>query len=194
VRIRIFMGLVAPAAASLVLAGVAVAMSTPEGSGSSGSSQSSSPPPGQVITVIESSGGYSGSSSGGSSGSGSGTAYPSGCRDVDLAATEKSFLFGTKIYRFHQVKHWCWKGGVITNERHAWSFDGSSTACFDQAYPDNSWYFTWWHGKATSGHFSEERAHVTNCVFHVGDWKEFYPDVKIWAYADGTYKVDTTNG
>jgi hypothetical protein len=82
---------------------------------------------------------------------------------------------------------------VIYDERHAWSFDGGSTACFDEVYPDNHWTFTWWRGIAGSGDFSEERAHVTNCVFHIGDWKEFYPDVKIWAYADGTYKVQVAN-
>jgi hypothetical protein len=104
---------------------------------------------------------------------------------------QKSFLFHVRIYRFHQVKHWCWRGGVIYDERHAWTFEGSSTACLQTVYPDNSWFFTWAPGKPQSGHYSEERAHATNCVFHVGDWKEFYPDVKIWAYADGTYKVST---
>jgi len=119
--------------------------------------------------------------------------YPIGCRDLDVNASQKSFLFHSKIYKFHQIKHWCWRKGVIYDERHAWSFDGGSTACFDEVYPDNHWTFTWWHGIAGSGDFSEERAHVTNCVFHIGDWKEFYPDVKIWAYADGTYKIATAN-
>ena len=119
--------------------------------------------------------------------------YPIGCRDLDVNASQKSFLFHSKIYKFPQIKHWCWRKGVIYDERHAWSFDGGSTACFDEIYPDNHWTFTWWHGIPGSGDFSEERAHVTNCVFHIGDWKEFYPDVKIWAYADGTYKVETAN-
>lgn len=119
--------------------------------------------------------------------------YPSGCRDLDIVASQKSFLFRSRIYDFHHVKHWCWHGGVVYDERHAWSFDGSATACFNTIYPDNHWTFTWWHNIAGSGDFSEERAHVTNCVFHIGDWKEYYPDVKIWAYADGTYKIATAN-
>ncbi|HEX5448935.1 MAG TPA: hypothetical protein VFW85_02615 [Gaiellaceae bacterium] len=119
--------------------------------------------------------------------------FPAGCRDLNVNASQRSFLFHSKIYKFHQIKHWCWRKGVIYDERHAWSFDGGSTACFDEIYPDNHWTFTWWHGIAGSGDFSEERAHVTNCVFHIGDWKEFYPDVKIWAYADGTYKIATAN-
>jgi hypothetical protein len=133
-----------------------------------------------------------GSSSGGGSSS-TGVTWPSGCRTVDLFTEQKSFLFHVRIYRFHQVKHWCWRGGAIYDERHAWEFDGSSTACLDVVYLDNAWYFAWVPGKPQSGHYSEERAHATNCVFHVGDWKEFYPDVRIWAYADGTYKVTTAN-
>jgi hypothetical protein len=126
-------------------------------------------------------------------GGGSGSSQPPlGCRDVDIVAAQKSVLFHSKIYNFHELKHWCWRRGVVYDERHAWSFDGGSTACFGAVYPDNHWTFTW-NGRAGGGDFSEERAHVTNCVFHIGDWKEFYPDVKIWAYADGTYKVETSN-
>ncbi|HEY3962896.1 MAG TPA: hypothetical protein VGL84_10255 [Gaiellaceae bacterium] len=123
---------------------------------------------------------------------GSQPTLPSGCRDIDIVTSERSFLFQSNIYRFHQLKHWCWRRGAVVDERHAWSFDGGSTACFDTVYPDNHWTFSW-HGVQTGGDFSEERAHVTNCVFHIGDWKEYYPDVKIWAYADGTYKVETAN-
>lgn len=121
-----------------------------------------------------------------------GSSRPSGCLDIEIDATQKSVLFHSEIYKFEQVKHWCWSGGVIYDERHAWTFDGSSTACFDTVYPDNHWTFSW-NGAPNGGDYSEERAHVTNCVFHIGDWKEFYPDVKIWAYADGTYKVETSN-
>jgi hypothetical protein len=119
--------------------------------------------------------------------------WPAGCRTIDFWAEQKSFLFKTTIYRFHHVKHWCWGGGIVYAERHSWTFDGSATACLDKVYAPNSWFFTWWYGKANSGHFSEERAHVTNCIFHVGDWKEYYPDVKIWSHADGTYTVSTAN-
>jgi hypothetical protein len=124
---------------------------------------------------------------------GAGYAWPSGCRDVDVYATQKSFLFGTTIYKFHQLKHWCWRSGAIYDERHAWSFQGSSTACLQTVYPANAWYYTWSAGLPKSGHYSEERAHVTNCVFHFGDWKEFYPDVKIWSYANGGYNVSVAN-
>jgi len=119
--------------------------------------------------------------------------FPSGCRSVDVYAQQTSFIFHSRIYRFHQLKSWCWRAGSIYNERHAWSFDGSSTACLGTIYPANGWYFTWWYGKAMSGHYSEERAHVTNCIFHIGDWKEFYPDVKIWSYADGSYRSAVSN-
>jgi hypothetical protein len=119
--------------------------------------------------------------------------YPAGCRDVDVYASQSSWIFHTTIYRFHQFKHWCWRAGGVYGERHAWQFDGSATACLNTVYPPNAWYFTWWRGISSSGHISEERAHVTNCIFHIGDWKEFYPDVKIWAYADGSYKVATAN-
>jgi hypothetical protein len=119
--------------------------------------------------------------------------WPTGCRTVDLVTEQKSFIFHTSLYRFHQIKHWCWKAGAISGEYHAWSFDGSSTACLDKVYAPNAWYFTWVAGKPLSGHYSEERAHVTNCILHIGDWKEFYPDVKIWSYADGSYKVTTAN-
>jgi hypothetical protein len=197
-----YLVLAAALAAFFVSAGAAAAM--PDGSGA----QPPPPPSPPVIlvittiptptvppTVLGGGGGTGGSGGGGSSSSSGGgtTTFPSGCRDVDLYASQTSFLFHTRIYRFHQLKHWCWRGGVIYDERHAWSFDGSATACLGVVYPDNSWSFTWWYGKAGSGHYSEERAHVTNCIFHIGDWKEFYPDVKIWAYANGTYKVATSN-
>jgi hypothetical protein len=123
-----------------------------------------------------------------------GASYPSGCRQVDLYAIAKSILFHTTIYKFHQIKYWCWHQGIVYNERHAWSFDGSSTACLDTVYPANSWFFTWKWGKAQSGHFSQERAHVTNCVFRIGSWNELYPDVKIWAHADGSYDQAVDNG
>lgn len=119
-------------------------------------------------------------------------AYPSGCRQVDISAQVTSFLFRTVIYRFHQIKHWCWHRGFVYDERHAWSFQGSSTACFNTAYNPNAWFFDW-HGNPQGGHYSEERAWVTNCVFKIGSWNQLYPDVKIWAHADGTYDVSTAN-
>ena len=82
---------------------------------------------------------------------------------------------------------------AIYEERHGWSYDGSSTSCLNTVYPPNAWFYTYWGGIGTSGHYLEERAHVTNCVFHVGDWKEFYPDVKIWIRADGSYTAATSN-
>ena len=123
----------------------------------------------------------------------SGVTYPSGCKTVDIYAIAKSAIFHTTIYKFHQVKHWCWHSGLVYDEHHAWSFDGSSTACLDTVYPANSWFFAWKWGKAQSGHFSEERAHVTNCVFKIGSWNQLYPDVKIWAHADGSYDSTTAN-
>jgi hypothetical protein len=121
-----------------------------------------------------------------------GVVQPSGCRQVDVAAVAKSIIFQTVIYKFHQIKYWCWHRGSVYNERHAWSFQGSSTACFDTAYPPNSWFFAW-HGNGQGGHFSEEHAHVTNCIWKLGDWTQLYPDVKIWAHADGTYDSSTAN-
>ena len=122
-----------------------------------------------------------------------GGGWPAGCRDIDVSTSQSSFLFQTQIYRFHAIEHWCWSGGAIYEERHGWSFDGSSTACLDTVYGPNAWFYTWWNGIPTSGHFTEERAHVTNCLFHIGDWKELYPDVKIWIHADGSYTSDTAN-
>jgi len=122
-----------------------------------------------------------------------GGGWPSGCRDLDVSTSQNSFLFGTTVYRFHALEHWCWAGGAIYEERHGWSFDGSATACLNTVYPPNAWFYTYWGVIGTSGHYTEERAHVTNCVFHIGDWKEFYPDVKIWIHADGSYTSATAN-
>jgi hypothetical protein len=126
-------------------------------------------------------------------GTGGGGGWPSGCRDIDISTSQSSFLFGTTVYRFHALQHWCWAGGGISEERHGWSFDGSSTSCLNTVYPPNDWFYSYWGGIGSSGHFLEERAYVTNCVFHVGDWKEFYPDVKIWIRADGSYTAATSN-
>ena len=185
-----YLVLAAATAAYVILVGAAAAM--PDSSGT----PAPAPPPVLVLPPVTFSPppAPAAPASGGDGTSGTVAAgWPSGCRTIDFYAEQKSFLFHVTIYRFHQIKHWCWRGGVVYHHRHAWTFDGSATACFDAVYPDNSWFFTWWHNKANSGHYSEERAHVTNCVFHIGDWKEFYPDVKISAYADGTYKVSTQN-
>jgi hypothetical protein len=187
-----YLVLAAATAASLILVGAAAAM--PDSS----ETPVAAPPPVLILPptiltpppVTPATPASPGSGSEGGSGT---VTLPTGCRTIDFFAEQKSFLFHVRIYRFHQIKHWCWRNGVVYDERHAWTFEGSATACFDSVYPDNSWFFTWWKNKANSGHFSEERAHVTNCVFHFGDWKEFYPDVKIWAYADGTYTVSTQN-
>lgn len=151
------------------------------------------PPPSQVLTLPPSSVGPTNVLGGDSGSGGGGVAYPSGCRDLDISTAQSSVIFHTTIYRFHQLKHWCWRGGVVYGERHAWSFEGSATACLNTVYPPNAWSFVYWHNLGTSGSFSEERAHVTNCIFHIGDWKEFYPDVKIWAFANGDYRVETHN-
>lgn len=124
---------------------------------------------------------------------GGGGGWPNGCRDLDISTSQSSFLFGTTVYRFHALEHWCWDGGAIYEERHGWSYDGSSTSCLNTVYAPNAWFYTYWSGIGTSGHYLEERAHVTNCLFHVGDWKEFYPDVKIWIRADGSYTTATSN-
>jgi hypothetical protein len=186
--VRMFV-LVAVAVAALGLsAGVAAAMTMPQDPAQTAPQVPTlSLPP--VPLVSPSSGGGGG---GGGGGSVTTKSYPSGCRDVDIVASQSSFLFHSRIYKFHQLKHWCWRRGVVYDERHSWSFDGSSTACFDTIYPDNHWTVSR-NGVANAGDFSEERAHVTNCVFHLGDWREYYPDVKIWAYADGTYKAETSN-
>jgi hypothetical protein len=123
----------------------------------------------------------------------SGVVYPSGCKQVDIYAIAKSVLFRTTIYKFHQIKHWCWHSGIVYDERHSWSFTGSATACLDTVYPANSWFFTWKWGKGQSGHFSEERAHITNCIFKIGSWKEMYPDVQIRGHADGSYDQSVRN-
>jgi hypothetical protein len=178
------------AAAFILPAGVALAMPT-DGEPPAPATPPSTPvlPPAilQVTTTPSS------TPSNNVGGGGGGVVWPSGCRDVDVYAIQKSFLFGTTIYKFHQFKHWCWRGGAIYDERHAWSFDGGSTACLNTVYDPNAWYYSWSNGGAKSGHYSEERAHVTNCIFHFGDWKEFYPDVKIWSYANGGYNVSVNN-
>jgi hypothetical protein len=178
-----------------VSVGAAVAMTMPVGSGSPPPQAPAPPPVLFVPQPVQPSQPFQPTQPAqppGGGGTSSPPVLPSGCRDIDIVTSEKSFLFHTNIYRFHQLKHWCWKSGTVYDERHAWSFEGGSTACFDTVYPDNHWTFRW-KGSQTGGDFSEERAHVTNCVFHIGDWKEYYPDVKIWVYADGTYNVETSN-
>jgi hypothetical protein len=119
--------------------------------------------------------------------------WPSGCRDVDESTEQDSWLFGTLLFRFHQQKHWCWRGGYVYDERHNWDYEGGSTSCLDDVYEDNAWYYTWWYGVPDSGHYSQEHAHVSNCILRYGEWKQFYPSVKIWSHADGSYDVDSSS-
>ena len=121
-----------------------------------------------------------------------GGGWPSGCRDVDESTEQDSWIFGSLIFRFHQQKHWCWSGGSVYDERHNWDYQGGSTSCLDEVYPDNAWFYNWW-GVSNSGHYSQEHARVTNCILRYGEWKEFYPSVKIWSHADGSYDVDASS-
>ena len=112
----------------------------------------------------------------------------SGCLQVDAWRNSYSRVFGSLVYRWHQVKYWCWQGNRITsvsvsayptNVDPNWYYRGLASSA------DN--YYLWCCGISTSGHYSLRQARMENCVLKYGCVGSEYPWVKIWARGDGSY-------
>jgi len=116
----------------------------------------------------------------------------SGCRSVDVARVARSPL-GFVVFKFHQVKRWCWRYPRITSTRvytyvsdvdaHAIRYGGVTAAA--------GYSYIWCCRVGTSGHYSFRQGKFSNCFWKFGCWRVDHPWVRIWAHADGTYTART---
>jgi hypothetical protein len=123
------------------------------------------------------------------------TSWPlTGCRKVDRWHQGNSWL-GRTMYRFHQVKRWCWtQGGYynmkITSMSIATYISHVDTCCIvyhgELAGSQHDYYYTW-KGTPTGGHYSFRQGNVANCVLRYGCLATQYPWVRIWVNGNGAW-------
>ena len=114
-----------------------------------------------------------------------------GCRTVDAARIGRS-AFGFVVYKFHQVKRWCWSNPRVTSVRTStyvshvdpnWDYKGVIGAKGD--------FYRWCCGDARSGHYTFRQARFDNCIPWIGCIRREYPWVRIWVRGNGTWSYDT---
>ena len=112
----------------------------------------------------------------------------SGCDTVDAYVTKKDWLGVQVVWRYHQVKHWCWSYPRITTLSVGARFsdvDWSSAVInfYDNGY---GWYYTW-AGSPAGGHYSYRQGSVSNCILRVGCISTSYPQIEIWVNGNGAW-------
>lgn len=122
---------------------------------------------------------------------GEASASASGCRTVDIARTGKD-IFGFVVYRFHQVKSWCWSYPRITSKSiYTYVSDVDPNMDYAGIVAAQGNYFTWCCGNASSGHYSLRQGKFKNCILWFPCSRTEYPWVRIWAHGDGSYRWAT---
>ena len=114
-----------------------------------------------------------------------------GCRSVDVARIGRSAL-GFVVYKFHQVKRWCWSYPRVTSVRTStyvsnvdpnWDYRG--------VIASRGFFYRWCCGDGRSGHYTFRQGRFDNCIPWIGCIRREYPWVKIWVRANGTWSYDT---
>jgi hypothetical protein len=114
-----------------------------------------------------------------------------GCRSVDVARIGRSAL-GFVVYKFHQVKRWCWSYPRVTSVKTStyvsnvdpnWDYKG--------VIASSGSFFRWCCGDARSGHRTFRQGRFDNCIPWIGCIRREYPWVRIWVRGNGTYSYDT---
>jgi hypothetical protein len=114
-----------------------------------------------------------------------------GCRRVDVARVGRSLL-GFVVYKFHQVKRWCWDFPRITYKRvYAYVSDVDPYMHYAGVVSRVGYFYRWCCSTAYSGHYSLRVAKFQNCVPWIGCIRTEYPWVKIWVRAGGSYAYAT---
>jgi hypothetical protein len=115
----------------------------------------------------------------------------SGCRTVDIARVGKD-IFGFVVYKFHQVKKWCWDYPRIT-WKDAWTYVSHVDPNMEYRGVVSAvgYYYTWCCSNAYSGHYSLRVGKFENCVLWFPCTRTEYPWVKIWTRGDGSYRWAT---
>jgi hypothetical protein len=116
-----------------------------------------------------------------------GSSYLKGCRTVDVAVVSRSIL-GFVVYKFHQVKKWCWDFPRITS-RSVWTYVSHVDANMDYKGVVGAlgYYYTWCCGSSSSGHYSFRQGKFENCIVWISCIRSEYPWVKIWTHSNGTW-------
>ena len=111
----------------------------------------------------------------------------SGCRTVDIPKTVRD-LFGFVVYKFHQVKRWCWTNPRITSVTvSTYVSDVDPNMEYGGIVNSASYYYAWCCGSGTSGHYSLRQGKFENCILWFPCTRVEYPWIKIWAHGDGSY-------
>src|SRR5919109_1065433 len=114
------------------------------------------------------------------------TASADGCRTVDIPKVGRD-IFGFVVYKFHQVKRWCWNYPRITSVSvYTYVSDVDPNMDYDGIVASVSSYYTWCCGRSTSGHYSMRQGKFKNCILWFPCTRVEYPWVKIWARANGS--------
>jgi hypothetical protein len=123
--------------------------------------------------------------------SGSKAGALAGCRRVDVAKTGRD-IFGFVVYRFHQVKRWCWVYPRITH-RYVSTYvsDVDPNMEYGGLVGVNGYFYRWCCGSASSGHYSYRQGRFDNCILWFPCSRREYPWVKIWAHGNGSYSYAT---
>ena len=115
----------------------------------------------------------------------------SGCRRVDVARIGRSIL-GFVVYKFHQVKKWCWSYPRITwKEVYTYVSDVDPNMDYRGVVSAVGYFYTWCCSSGYSGHYSLRVGKFENCEPVLGCIRTEYPWVKIWARGDGSYRWAT---
>jgi hypothetical protein len=123
----------------------------------------------------------------------------SGCRTLAAYVEARSSIFHTLVYRFYQVKHWCWKYPAINtvncnaNPVSCLTFTDdisnvASTESYAKVQSSVSYYYNW-GGSSKGGHYSKITGKFDNCVFKYGCIGSSYPWVEIYTVGNGAWQA-----
>jgi hypothetical protein len=116
------------------------------------------------------------------------TTSAAGCRTVDIPKVGYD-IFGFVVYKFHQVKRWCWAFPRITSMSvYSYVSHVDPNMEYRGIIASSSFYYTWCCGSGKSGHYSLRQGKFDNCVLWFPCTRTEYPWVKIWARGDGSYR------
>jgi hypothetical protein len=114
-----------------------------------------------------------------------------GCRTVDVARVGRD-IFGFVVYKFHQIKRWCWSYPRITSVSvSTYVSDVDPNMEYRGIFGSVSNYYTWCCGSGRSGHYSLRQGKFENCILWFPCTRTEYPWVKIRAHGNGSYTYAT---